>query len=118
MREEFRLLIGLQDLDIMIKEVKDKATSQELKSMGFKLTGLEELQEARHEIAARIPVALLNRYEKLAKRYKLAILPVSGDKCLGCFVKLPTSFFSSAYSHELVTCENCGRLLYILRFNQ
>lgn len=113
MREEFRLLVGLQDLDIMIRDVKDKHTSDELKSMGFKLTGLEELKAARKEIASKIPAALLNRYEKLAAHYKVAILPVSGNKCLGCFVKLPTSYFSSAYSHELLTCENCGRLLYI-----
>jgi predicted nucleic acid-binding Zn-ribbon protein len=113
LREEFRLLVGLQDLDIMIKEVKDSGTSEELKSMGFKLTGLKELQQAREKIAKKIPPALLNRYEKLAAHYKLAILPVTGDKCLGCFVKLPTSFFSSAYSHELLTCESCGRMLYI-----
>ncbi len=113
MREEFRLLVGLQDIDVMIKEVKDKSTSKELKNMGFQLTGLEDLQEARKKIAGKIPPALLNRYEKLAGHYTVAILPVTGNKCLGCFVKLPTSFFSSAYSHELLTCENCGRLLYI-----
>ncbi len=113
MREEFRLLVGLQDLDVMIKEVKDKSTSKELKDMGFQLTGLEELQKARKKIAEKIPPSLLNRYEKLAAHFTVAILPVPGDMCLGCFVKLPTSFFSSAYSHELLTCENCGRLLYI-----
>ena len=113
MREEFRLLVGLQDLDIMIKEVKDKSTSSELKSMGFKLEGLEELQKARAQIAAKVPAALLQRYEKLAAYYKVAILPVTGNMCLGCFVKLPTSFFSSAYRSELINCENCGRMLYI-----
>ncbi len=113
MREEFRLLIGLQDIDIMIKEVRDKATSKELKNMGFQLNGLEELQKARDNIAKKIPTALLNRYEKLAGHFTVAIVPVTGNMCLGCFVKLPTSFFSSAYSHELLTCENCGRLLYI-----
>jgi predicted nucleic acid-binding Zn-ribbon protein len=113
MREEFRLLIALQDLDIMIKEVKEKNTSDQLKNMGFQLDGLEELQQARNKLAAKIPAALRNRYERLAGHYKLAILPVTTDRCLGCFVKLPTSFFSSAYSSELLTCENCGRLLYI-----
>ncbi|MCK4537975.1 MAG: hypothetical protein KAV42_04165 [Candidatus Krumholzibacteria bacterium] len=113
MREEFRLLVGLQDLDIMIKDMKDKVTTDELKNMGFKLEGLEELLTARTKLASKIPTALLNRYEKLAGHYKVAILPVSGNQCLGCFVKLPTSFFSSAYSHELLTCENCGRMLYI-----
>ena len=114
MKEEFRWLIGLQDLDIMIREVKDKSTSKELKSMGFQLNGLEELQKARAKLAKQIPAALLNRYEKLASHFKIAILPITGDRCLGCFVKLPTSYFSSAYSHELLTCENCGRMLYII----
>jgi predicted nucleic acid-binding Zn-ribbon protein len=113
MREEFKLLVGLQDLDIMIKEVEEKKTSEQLKDMGFQLDGLEELQKARAKLAEKIPAALRNRYERLAKHYKIAIIPVTGDRCLGCFVKLPTSFFSSAYSSELLTCENCGRLLYI-----
>ena len=112
MREEFKLLIALQDLDIMIREVEEKKTSDQLKDMGFQLDGLEELQRGRAELAAKIPPALRNRYEKLAAKYKIAIIPVTGDRCLGCFVKLPTSFFSSAYSSELLTCENCGRLLF------
>jgi hypothetical protein len=112
-KDEYRLLIALQDLDIMIREVKDKATSKELQSLGFKLTGLDELQRAREKLANKIPRALLNRYEKLATHYTLAILPVTGSLCLGCFVKLPTSFFSAVSRTELQTCENCGRLLYI-----
>ena len=113
MREEFKLLVALQDLDIMIKEVEEKNTSDQLKDMGFQLDGVAELQNAREKLAGKIPAALRNRYERLAAHYKIAIIPVTGDRCLGCFVKLPTSFFSSAYSSELLTCENCGRLLYI-----
>ena len=113
LREEHRLLIALQDLDIMIKEVKDKATSTELKNLGFKLTGLKELQDARAKLVAKIPPSILQRYEKLTEHYVMAILPVTGDLCLGCFVKLPTSFFSAANRNLLQTCENCGRLLYI-----
>ena len=113
MKEEHRLLIALQDLDIMIKEVKDKSTSNELKSLGFKLTGLQELQEAREKLVAKISPTLLQRYEKLSQHYTIAILPVTGDLCLGCFVKLPTSFFSSSNRSKLQACENCGRLLYI-----
>ena len=113
MREEFKLLVALQDLDIMIKEVEEKKTSDQLKDMGFQLDGLEELQKGREKLAGKIPAALRNRYERLAGHYKIAIIPVTGDRCLGCFVKLPTSFFSSAYASELLTCENCGRLLFI-----
>ena len=113
MKDDHRLLIALQDLDVMIKEVKDKATSKELQSLGFKLTGLNELSEARDKLAKKVPRSLLQRYEKLAQHYTIAILPVTGSLCLGCFVKLPTSFFSSVSRNELQTCENCGRLLYI-----
>jgi hypothetical protein len=113
LKEEHRLLIALQDLDIMIKEVKDQSTSKELKNLGFKLTGLQELQDARVKLVKKISPVLLQRYEKLTKHYMMAILPVTGDLCLGCFVKLPTSFFSSAKRDLLQTCENCGRLLYI-----
>ena len=107
------MLIALQDLDLMIKEVKDKETSKELEELGFKLTGLSMLQSARGKLAGKIPKTLLNRYEKLTEHYTMAILPVTGSRCLGCFGKLPTSFFSSASRNELQTCENCGRLLYI-----
>lgn len=113
MKEEYRLLVALQDLDIMIREMRDTDTSQELENMGFKIDGLGELQQARSDLAGKIPPPLLNRYERLAGHFKLAILPVTGDKCLGCFVKLPTSFFSAALRTELLTCENCGRMLYI-----
>jgi predicted nucleic acid-binding Zn-ribbon protein len=97
----------------MIGEMKDKSTTKELKNMGFKLSGLKELEKARSDLAKQIPPNLINRYEKLAERYKVAILPIAGNKCLGCFVKLPTSFFSSTTNNKLLTCENCGRLLYI-----
>lgn len=113
LKEGHRLLIALQDLDIMIKEVKDKSTSKELKSLGFKLTGLEELQDARSKLVKKIAPDLLQRYERLTEHYTMAILPVTHDLCLGCFVKLPTSFFSSVNRDLLQTCENCGRLLYI-----
>ncbi len=113
MKKNSRFLIALQDLDIMISEIKDKSTAKELKEMGFELSGLKELENARLELAEQISPAILNRYEKLAVHYKIAILPITGDKCLGCFVRLPTSFFSSTTVVELITCENCGRMLYI-----
>ena len=113
MKEEYRLLVALQDLDIMIREMHDTSTTQEFENMGFKIEGLDELKQARSDLAAKIPTMLLNRYERLAGHFKVAILPVTGDKCLGCFVKLPTSFFSAALRTELLTCENCGRMLYI-----
>ncbi|MFO7915267.1 MAG: hypothetical protein R6U43_06200 [Candidatus Krumholzibacteriales bacterium] len=114
MTEDLRFLLALQDLDIMIREVKDKSTSRELENMGFELSGLDELKTARENLAKQISPEMINRYEKLKKAYQLAILPITGDICLGCFGKLPTKFFSSETRRDIITCENCGRILYII----
>lgn len=112
MEEQVKLLVALQDLDLMIREAQDGDTSTEMKQMGFKLEGIAELQEARSNLAKRIPPQLLNRYERLSKSYGRAVVPVTSSLCLGCFVKLPTSYPSLQTKKSLLTCENCGRILY------
>jgi predicted nucleic acid-binding Zn-ribbon protein len=110
--EQIKLLVALQDLDLMIREAEDSDTSSEMKQMGFTLEGIEELQEARNNLAKRIRPQLLNRYERLSKSYGRAVVPVTGNLCLGCFVTLPTSYPSLRTKNTLLTCENCGRILY------
>ena len=112
MEEQLKLLVALQDLDLMLKEAKDSEMSSELKQMGFKLDGLAELQQARAILAKRIKPQLLNRYERVAKSYGRAVVPVTGNLCLGCFVTLPTSYPSLKTKESFLTCENCGRILY------
>jgi predicted nucleic acid-binding Zn-ribbon protein len=112
MEEQVKLLVALQDLDLMIKDSKDADTSSEMKQMGFKLDGMAELQQARDNLASRIRPQLLNRYERLAKSYGRAVVPVTGNLCLGCFVTLPTSYPSLKAKESFLTCENCGRILY------
>jgi predicted nucleic acid-binding Zn-ribbon protein len=110
--EEIKHLVALQDLDSMIREAEDADTSSEMKQMGFKLEGMEELQKARDTLATRIRPQLLNRYERLSKSYGRAVVPVTGNLCLGCFVTLPTSYPSLQTKNTLLTCESCGRILY------
>jgi predicted nucleic acid-binding Zn-ribbon protein len=112
MEAQVKQLVALQDLDLMIREAKDADTSAEMKQMGFKLEGIAELQQAREAVAKRIKPQLLNRYERLAKSYGRAVVPVTGNLCLGCFVTLPTSYSSLKTKSSLLTCENCGRILY------
>jgi predicted nucleic acid-binding Zn-ribbon protein len=112
MEEQIKLLVALQDLDLMIKEAKDNETSSELKQMGFKLDGISELQQARENLAKRIKPQLLNRYERVSRSYGRAVVPVTSNLCLGCFVTLPTSYQSLKTKESFLTCENCGRILY------
>ena len=80
--------------------------------MGFKLDGISELQQARENLAKRIKPQLLNRYERVSKSYGRAVVPVTSNLCLGCFVTLPTSYPSLKTKDAFLTCESCGRILY------
>jgi len=108
--DQAKLLVALQDLDQMIKEAEDVEVSAELKDMGFTLDGVAELRKARDELAKRIQPQLLNRYERVSRSLGRVIVPVTGDMCLACFAKIPTSFRYE--KSAILTCENCGRILY------
>lgn len=110
--DQAKLLVALQDLDLMIKEALDDETSDEMKGMGFQLDGLAELRQARDNLAKRVKPQLLNRYERVSRNYDRTVVPVIGDLCLGCFAKIPTSFRSLYEKANILTCESCGRILY------
>jgi len=112
MEDQVKLLVALQDLDLMLREAEDADTSSEMKQMGFKLDGLTELRQARENLAKRIKPQLLNRYERVSKSYGRAVVPVTSNLCLGCFVTLPTSYPSLKTKDSFLTCESCGRILY------
>ncbi len=110
--DQAKILVALQDLDQLIKEVGDDKTSGELKEMGFQLDGVEELHNQRAALADRLKPQIRSRYERLHKTYDRIVVPVSDDLCLGCFAKIPTSFKSLSEKQAILTCENCGRMLY------
>lgn len=107
LNKQLDLLVALQDLDIMIRDIED------VKSLGFEVAGKEKLQEARDELVEKISKPLLSNYNLLRRRYKRSIVPVKEDICLGCFMRIPTSLFTRGRSDkEVITCEGCGRILY------
>ncbi|MFQ5650964.1 MAG: zinc ribbon domain-containing protein [bacterium] len=107
LNKQLELLVALQDLDIMIKDV------EEVKQLGFEVEGREKLEEARHELVGKISKPLVFNYEKLKKRYKRAIVPVKQDVCLGCFMRVPTQLITRGRSdQDVINCEGCGRILY------
>jgi predicted nucleic acid-binding Zn-ribbon protein len=110
MNDTIRLLVALQDLDLMIKE-----SQNEEESFGFRIQNLEKLQAAREHLAQQVSVKWLRMYERVSKRHGRAVVPVEGGVCLGCFMGLPTSHQTSQKADEEVSvCENCGRILYWL----
>jgi len=110
--EHLLRLVALQDLDDMIRESKDKTLAKKLEDMGFAMGGQEDLQAARDELATGIDKGLLSRYERAVKRLGRAVVPVTGNICLGCFAVIPSAFVSAENQEKIQHCENCGRILY------
>lgn len=107
LKKQLELLVALQDLDLMIREIED------VQELGFETRGREKLQEARDELTGKIQKPLLHNYEKLRGRYRRAVVPVKGEVCLGCFMRIPTALFTRGRSdQEVLLCEGCGRILY------
>lgn len=107
-----RLLVALQDLEEMISEAEDGASRRKLEAMGFPVTGLDRLREAREALEAQIAPQLLGRFRRLTERAGRAVVPVVGNCCTGCFSSLPPSYVSSTHAQRVLACEACGRILY------
>ena len=77
--------------------------------------GLEQLGAKRKETAASLPPADVTRYESLrASKGGVAIARVERGLCRGCLMTLPTHQMQKArMAREPVTCNSCGRLLFV-----
>jgi predicted nucleic acid-binding Zn-ribbon protein len=77
---------------------------------------LATAKEKQAEAEKAVPEDALARYRRILKSKKdLAIVPIQHGACGGCHMKLTTQTVHSAKgSEQLVSCENCGRLVYWL----
>jgi uncharacterized protein len=75
---------------------------------------LEELTKERAEIAGKIDEDLLGRFERLFKsKGDAVVVPLEHEVCTGCHMKVTTQTAHRAKAgKEIVSCENCGRILY------
>jgi len=78
---------------------------------------LAELETNREELAAAVDDGARGRYERLVKnKGENVVVGVQHGVCGGCHMKLPPQLLVSCQAQqELVTCSNCGRILYYTR---
>ncbi|MBD3163032.1 MAG: hypothetical protein GF346_11485 [Candidatus Eisenbacteria bacterium] len=113
--DRLQRLSHLQDLEMMIHEAEDAKAKKAEEEMGFHMRGLEKLRAARDKWRAQVDPRDLRLFDRIVKRHLRAIVPVEERICLGCYVTLPTSVSPPAGDQDrLLTCENCGRILYWL----
>ncbi len=76
----------------------------------------EEIAVAQGEIAsltAQLPDSALLTYRRIAKRRQPAVARVVGGTCSGCRLPLPHRILEELRGDQLVTCENCERILLL-----
>jgi len=122
--EELELMIEADKLkaDLGVEEkkaatVKESVARQtadlEAKSKTLE-SHLEELTKEREEIAGKIDEDLLGRFERLFKsKGDAVVVPLEHEVCTGCHMKVTTQTAHRAKAgKEIVSCDNCGRILY------
>lgn len=80
-------------------------------------TQLDALQASRTELAAAVVEPFRSRYERLFKsKGGNVVVGVDHSVCGGCHMRLPPQLLVECIAQqEIVTCPNCGRILYYTR---
>ena len=78
---------------------------------------LAEMTGGRAQLASAVDESTRNRYERLFKsKGENVVVGVEHSACGGCHMKLPAQIVTHCRAQaELVTCPNCGRILYFTR---
>jgi len=78
---------------------------------------LAELESNREQLLLAVDESVRSRYERLLKnKGTTVVVGVEHGVCGGCHMKLPAQILVSCRAQqELVTCINCGRILYYTR---
>jgi len=112
MNPQLQLLVAIQDLELMIRDVEDAEQAHEMEEMGFDMGGLDKLKEAHKELQAKLEPRHRSYYRRLTQHFGHAVVPVINNLCTGCFANIPASFVSQTHKEKVLACENCGRILY------
>jgi len=96
-------LIQLQELNFAKEE--QKASNSKMP--------LAQLEKSIAKIRAQLPEGIADRYDRLQKRYPLAVVPLANGSCSRCALAVPTALVNAAKAgEEMQTCPHCGRFLF------
>ncbi len=110
---QLRLLMFLQDLLSLKKEIEDFQMVEKYEEMGFPLHKKEKIEEAIREVTAELDSVLYHRFLRIAEKYDRPLAPVKNGVCYGCFVSAPTGSKLVTQAEDVIEfCNHCGRILY------
>ncbi len=74
---------------------------------------LNELMAERKELVAQIQPSIIGVYERLSRKYPEPLSEAVNGRCVACKLEIrPQLFQDLRTTDKLITCENCGRILY------
>ncbi|MBO2517497.1 MAG: hypothetical protein CW338_09565 [Clostridiales bacterium] len=105
-----------QQHDVKVKYAKYKNEFAALKEVydaeyAEKTKELEALKAVVQEKAKDIPADLMEKYQQIKHHSVPPLSKLTGDKCGGCNMNLPSGAVRSIKNGEFVECETCGRLV-------
>ena len=122
--EELELMVLADKVKADLAEEEKKAAAAQ-NSIARQTTDLEEKSNAlesqlqtltgeRSELAGKIDEDLLASFERLFKsKGDAAVVAIEHGVCTGCHMKVTTATAAQVKAgKEIVSCENCGRILY------
>ena len=95
------------------ESISRQMTDLEAKSKTLE-SRLEDLTRERAELAGKIDEDLLSRFERLfASKGDAVVVALEHEVCTGCHMKVTTATAARVKAgKEIVSCEQCGRILY------
>jgi predicted nucleic acid-binding Zn-ribbon protein len=122
--EELELMLQADKVKADLAAEEKKATTVK-ESIGRQITDLDEkskvlqsrlegLTKERAELAGKIDEDVLGRFERLFNsKGDAAVVALEHEVCTGCHMKVTTQIAHRVKAgKEIVSCENCGRILY------
>lgn len=101
----------LKKEDIVMREEKKKLDADAIRVK----SDLDILKAERAKLTVKVDQKILARYDRiLANKDGLAVVPITGESCQGCFGHMPAQVINEVRMKiSIICCENCTRILYI-----
>lgn len=79
-------------------------------------SGRKKINERMQRIRVMVDPRILKHFDRLNSGRAPALVPVEGDTCQGCFIRLPSKFVQEVRqdSGHIHTCINCSRYIYVV----
>lgn len=79
-------------------------------------TGKVQIKQRIDNIRSLVDPRVLSHYDRVMKARPPALVPVEGDTCQGCFMRLPSKFVQEVRQdpEHIHTCQNCRRYIYVV----